>query len=70
MIFTARDALDLDLKRSWLIGDHDRDIQMAMNAEIPHTIRIQNGENPSQVKATHTLSSTSELPTFLRTVLP
>ena len=70
MIFTARDALDLDLKRSWLIGDHDRDIQMAMNAEIPHTIRIQNGENPSQVNATYTLSSASELPTFLRTVLP
>jgi D-glycero-D-manno-heptose 1,7-bisphosphate phosphatase len=70
MIFTARDALDLELKRSWLIGDHDRDIQMAMNAEIPHTIRIQNGENPSQVNATYTLSSAFELPTFLRTVLP
>jgi D-glycero-D-manno-heptose 1,7-bisphosphate phosphatase len=69
MIFTARDALDLDLAHSWLIGDHDRDIQMAINAGVPNTIRIQTGEHPSQVGANHTLKSTSELPSFLRTLL-
>lgn len=69
MIFIARDALHLNLTRSWLIGDHDRDIQMAINAGIPHTIRILSGEHPAQIGATHTLASTNRLPSLLRRVL-
>lgn len=69
MIEKAAAALDLDLSRSWLIGDHDRDIQMAVNAGVPHTIRVL-GEKPAAVAATHQLRSVSELPALLLSVIP
>jgi len=61
MIFAARDQLDLDLSRSWLIGDHDRDIQMAQNAGVPRTIRILNDNRPVTVPATITLDRIEDL---------
>ena len=64
MIHAASAALGLDLSRSLLVGDHDRDILMAQNAGIPETIRIL-GEHPPTVAATHTLASTTELPKLL-----
>lgn len=60
MIFTARDQLDLDLAKSWLIGDHDRDIEMAANAGVPHTIRIAS-DKPETVRATVHLPRTEML---------
>jgi len=61
MILAARDDLDLDLGRSWLIGDHDRDIQMARNAGVPGTIRILNDDRPVTVPANITLSRVEDL---------
>jgi D-glycero-D-manno-heptose 1,7-bisphosphate phosphatase len=69
MIEQAAAAHDLDLSRSWLIGDHDRDIQMAVNAGVPCTIRVL-GEKEATVSATHTLRSVSDLPALLANVLP
>jgi histidinol-phosphate phosphatase family protein len=69
MIFQAVREHDLDLERSWLIGDHDRDIQMALNAGIPRTIRIQ-GEKPESVTAAHVLGDTRELLPLLQRLLP
>ncbi len=69
MILDAAAALDLDLGNSWLIGDHDRDIQMAINAGVPHTIRVLSHHQPG-VAATHTVESTAELPALLKGVLP
>ncbi len=40
MIFEAAAALPIDLPASVLVGDHDRDIQMAQNAGIGFTIRL------------------------------
>jgi D-glycero-D-manno-heptose 1,7-bisphosphate phosphatase len=68
MIFAAQKKLDLDLTRSWLIGDHDRDIQMAMNAGVPNTIRIAS-EKPSLVEAGFFLDGTKELPALLERCL-
>ena len=68
MILDAAREHDLDLAHSWLIGDHDRDIQMAHHAGVPHTIRIR-GEKAIGVPADHTLDSVSELPEFLRRVV-
>lgn len=68
MIQRAAAMLDLDLSTSWLIGDHDRDIQMATNAGVPKTIRVRSHHEPG-VTATHTVATTSELPGLLRTVL-
>lgn len=68
MIQRAAQMLDLDLSRSVLVGDHDRDIQMAINAGVPITIRVISHHEP-KVKASHTISSSKELASLLRTVL-
>lgn len=69
MIYHARDGLNLDLARSWLVGDHDRDIQMAVNAGVPRTIRILSHHEP-QVQAEFTLKGTAELAPLLWEQLP
>jgi D-glycero-D-manno-heptose 1,7-bisphosphate phosphatase len=69
MIHHAASALNLDLANSWLIGDHDRDIQMAINAGVPHTIRVLSHHTP-EVIATHTVSSPADLAAILDKVLP
>jgi D-glycero-D-manno-heptose 1,7-bisphosphate phosphatase len=58
----------LDLSKSWLIGDHDRDIQMAANAGIPHTIRVKS-EKEIGVPADFTLADTADLPALLSRVI-
>ena len=68
MILTAARDHSLDVWKSWLVGDHDRDIQMARNAGIPQTIRIRSA-NPIRVEADHTLDSTGQLCTLLRTLI-
>jgi histidinol-phosphate phosphatase family protein len=68
MILRTAKNLDLDLAASWLVGDHDRDIQMARNAGVPHTIRIR-GTRPMKVAAEHVLAEVDELLPFLKTHL-
>ena len=69
MLEQAAADLDLDLSRSWLVGDHDRDIQMAVNAGVPHTVRILSHHQPG-VAAQHTLSDTTGLFDLLEKHLP
>lgn len=69
MILGARDQLDLDLTRSWLVGDHDRDIQMALNAGVSRTVRILNDGRPATVAATVTLANAAQLTELLERVL-
>jgi D-glycero-D-manno-heptose 1,7-bisphosphate phosphatase len=69
MIFRARDEQGIDLSRSWLVGDHDRDIQMAINAGVPRTVRILSHHVP-KVNADFTLAETTELSALLREKLP
>jgi len=69
MIMWAQKEHGLDLTRSWLVGDHDRDIQMAINAGVPRTIRILSHHEP-EVAAEFTLEDTARLPALLETKLP
>lgn len=69
MILRAQKDHQLDLTQSWLVGDHDRDIQMAINAGVPCTIRILS-HHEAGVQATHTLATTAELATLLDRMLP
>lgn len=69
MILRARDEHGIDLSRSWLVGDHDRDIQMAINAGVPRTVRILSHHEP-KVQADFTLAETTELEGLLRERLP
>jgi D-glycero-D-manno-heptose 1,7-bisphosphate phosphatase len=45
MIFDAAAMLPIDLQASALVGDHDRDIQMARNAGVGFAIRLAS-DNP------------------------
>lgn len=69
MLLRAAEEHGLELSKSWLVGDADRDIQMALNAGVPRTVRIGN-EPPCLVRAEHTLADTAGLPELLRAVLP
>ncbi len=61
MIHRAAAELGLDLSRSLLVGDYDRDIQMALNAGVPATLRVLTEGEPATVPATHSVASTSAL---------
>lgn len=41
MVNRAATELDLDLRRSWLIGDADRDIEMGRRAGVGQLIRVE-----------------------------
>lgn len=69
MILHAGTDHGLDLSRSWLVGDHDRDIQMAINAGVPRTIRILSHHEP-KVTSEFTLEDTSKLAALLEAQLP
>jgi histidinol-phosphate phosphatase family protein len=60
MILNAARLLGVDLKRSWMVGDHDRDIEMANRAGIPKTVRFLSEKSVS-VPARHTVKNHREL---------
>lgn len=68
MVLRAAADHGLDLSRSILVGDADRDIEMGVNAGVPVTIRIKS-ENPHRVTATHTLPDTTGLAGLLQGLL-
>jgi histidinol-phosphate phosphatase family protein len=68
MIRRAAGEHDLDLSKSWLVGDADRDIEMAHNAGVAHTIRIR-GDKPLTVAADHVLGDLREMNSLLRAIV-
>lgn len=68
MLLKAAAEHDLDLSRSIMVGDADRDIQMGTHAGVPVTIRIES-ENPHLITATHTLPDTTGLGALLEKLL-
>lgn len=55
MIETAAAERGIDLRRSWLVGDKESDIQAAIHAGIPHHILVRSGHaiNAEKTAATH-----------------
>lgn len=68
MVLKGAQDHDIDLSRSFMVGDADRDIQMGANAGIPITIRIES-ENPQFATSTYTLSHTDQLAALLDQLL-
>jgi histidinol-phosphate phosphatase family protein len=70
MIHEGEHDHGIDLSRSWIVGDHDRDIQMGLNAGIPHahTIRIES-DKPIQLEPGRILPDTTRLASELDTAL-
>lgn len=69
MIQRAATELGLDLHRSVLVGDYDRDIQMAINAGVPVTVRVLADGESAKVPATRQVSHVSELAEVLAELL-
>lgn len=68
MIYAAEERFGLELRRSWLIGDADRDIEMGIAAGLSGTIRIR-GEKAIGRPANHTLNSPAEILNLLELIL-
>ncbi|MAS96299.1 MAG: hypothetical protein CMO55_24105 [Verrucomicrobiales bacterium] len=60
MIVSASESFFIDLRRSYVVGDADRDIEMGKNAGLAGTIRIK-GEKPIGIDADWTLQETTEI---------
>lgn len=59
MVLTAADALDIDLSRSWMIGDADRDIEMGQRAGLAGTMRLV-GDKAVSIEASETVRDLHE----------
>ena len=68
MIFTGATEHGIDLSRSWMIGDADRDIEMGIAADLAGTVRIR-GDKAMGVEATSTFDSVEESLSFFRDLL-
>ena len=68
MILTAAKQHQIDLAKSWIIGDADRDIEMGKAAGLKGTIRVL-GDKPLGSEADVTVESVADLAGMLREVL-
>ena len=68
MLLAAARDWSIDLSKSWLVGDADRDIEMGQAAGLAGTIRVV-GEHPITTEAVHLVQSTMEIPELLESVL-
>jgi histidinol-phosphate phosphatase family protein len=68
MILAAAARHHLDVARSIVIGDADRDIQMGRKAGVRWTIRLE-GEKPIGVEADHTCRDLLEINELLKSLL-
>ena len=69
MIFEAARKHSLDLSKSIIIGDADRDIQMGRNAGLGVTIRLR-GEKPIGIEADYNCSNLLEFNELLPELFP
>ena len=66
MLLAAAEKHKINLSKSWMIGDSERDVVAGKSAGCK-TVLIN--ENPSETVADHVLSSVCELPEFLKKTL-
>ncbi len=59
-VFCARDKYDLDLTRSWFVGDQDTDIQCGQNAGLK-TVLIENPHSLPKRGKTHPTARAADL---------
>lgn len=68
MILAAADKLDIDLSRSWMIGDADRDIEMGQRAGLAGTVRLV-GDKAVTIAATETVTDLKQALAVLQRIL-
>ena len=57
MLFDAQIKYNINMKKSWMIGDSERDIEAAINAKIKNTILLSNLSKPLESKAKYITDS-------------
>lgn len=64
MVDQAKKILDIDFENSWLVGDKNSDIQMAINAGIKNKVQVRSGHtfDEKDSKADFIIDSIKELP--------
>ena len=65
MLFKARDAFDLDMRRSVIVGDRETDIQAGINGGVGTRILIEGGDDPALSRADKAVSSLAEAVAWL-----
>lgn len=68
LILTAARRHGLDLTRSWLVGDFERDIVAGRRAGVGHTLKVKAA--PGATQADHQLASMVEVAQWLEQHLP
>ncbi|MEM6911453.1 MAG: HAD-IIIA family hydrolase [Verrucomicrobiota bacterium] len=70
LVWDAAEALAIDLDRSWVLGDSDRDIAMGQRAGLAKTLRVLSAGREAGVEADETFSSVAEALAWFRVHLP
>lgn len=68
MLLEAAKKHHLDIGRSWMVGDQERDITAGRRAGVYRTVKVKPGDSPTE--ADFRLQSIDELADFLRAHLP
>ena len=68
LFINAMEKHDIDMKKSWMIGDKEADIESANNAGISQTILVRSGHkiNEEKTSATYTLDSILDAQLLIR----
>lgn len=66
MIEQALNEFDIDLSKSWLIGDKEPDIQTAINANIPNRILINSDYIKNKELASNVVNSLLDTITIIK----
>lgn len=76
LLLRAAARYAIDLTRSWMIGDRERDVLTGLNAGVAVTVRVDDDGTPAPPEAqlpseaTYRLACLSQLPELLRRKLP
>ena len=62
LVLRAAAKHGLDLARSWMVGDRERDIQTAINAGIPYSVRVDDDGTPAPPERNLPTRATCRLP--------
>ena len=68
LFINAMEKHDIDMKKSWMIGDKEADIESANNAGISQTILVRSGHkiNEEKTRAAYTLDSILDAQLLIR----
>jgi D-glycero-D-manno-heptose 1,7-bisphosphate phosphatase len=65
MLFKARDAFDLDMRRSAIVGDRETDIQAGINGGVGTRILVEGEDDPASSRADKVVRSLGEAVAWL-----